>query len=84
MYFSTEQHHSGNYTQGYFSAKIGSCSCEVAESVFMLAFCVHLAVDTGLEDNQVLYVLKCKTKHLKEVISAPSNGRVLLFVVCPH
>lgn len=58
-------------------------------SIFMLACCVHLAVDSGLKDNpfpqnQVLYLMKCTTKHLKEVISAPSNGGVLLFVVCPH
>lgn len=78
-YFSTEQHHSRNYIQGYFSAKIGSCSYSVAESIFMLAFCVHLAVDTGLEDNpfpqnQMFYYLECTTKHLKKVISAPSDG----------
>lgn len=80
-----------NYIQGCFSAKIGSCSYSVAESVFMLAFCVYLAVGTGLEDNpcpleinQVLYLLKCTTKHLKKVLSAPSSGGVLLFDVCPH
>ncbi|NXT14977.1 SAFB1 factor, partial [Prunella fulvescens] len=85
-FFSTEQHHSGNYIEGYFSTKIESCSYSVAESIFVLAFCVHLAVDTGLEDNpfpqnQELYLLKCTTKHLKKVVSAPPNGGILLFVV---
>lgn len=43
-FFSTEQHHSENYILGYFSAKMGSCSYSVAESIFMLVFCVSLAV----------------------------------------
>lgn len=75
-YFSTEQHHSGNYIQGYFSPKVWSCSYSVAESIFLLAFCVHLAVDTRLEDNpfpqnQVFYLLKCTTKHLEKSYFGP-------------
>lgn len=84
-YVSAEQYHSQNYIQGYFSAKIGSCSYSVAESIFILAFCV----DTGQEDNpfpqnQVFYLLKCTTKHLKKVISASPNRGLVHFVVCPH
>lgn len=96
IYFtSAEQQHSGNYSLDYFSVKIGSRSYSVVESIFVLAFRVRLAValliwhcPSGLEDNffpqSSVYLLKCTTKHLKKVISAPSNRAVQCFVVCAH
>lgn len=85
LFTSAEQQHSGNYSLDYFSVKTGSCSYSVVESISTLAFCICLAVallvrhcPSGLEDNffppkSSVYLLKCTTKHLKKVISAPSN-----------
>lgn len=44
LFTSAEQQHSGNYILDYFSVKIGSRSYSVVESIFVLAFRVHLSV----------------------------------------
>ena len=44
LFTSAEQQHSGNYILDLFSIKIGSHSYSVVECIFMLGFCVRLAV----------------------------------------
>lgn len=99
LYFiSAEQQPCGNYIPDYLSLKRGSRSYSLVGSIFMLAFYVHLPValliwhcPSGLEDKfpshplkSRVYLPKCTSKHLKNVISAPSHWEVWLLLVCAH